>query len=138
MEQYLKRLENSLTHSEEITNPKRYTSNGIECWDFWLRAELDPLIASAVKYVWRYKHKNGLEDLKKSLVFLEKAYSLTYIPVTFRDPYVFYIKDLPDMTPLQLLFITQASLTVINEIVYKESIKNMVSIIHKIIEEEYA
>nr|DAH19998.1 MAG TPA: hypothetical protein [Bacteriophage sp.] len=88
--------------------------------------------------MWRYKHKNGLEDLKKSLVFLEKAYSLTYIPVTFRDPYVFNIKDLPDMTPLQLLFITQASLTVINEIVYKESIKNMVSIIHKIIEEEYA
>lgn len=127
-----------MTPSEEITNPKRYTSNGLECWDFWLRAGLDPLIASAVKYVWRYKHKNGLEDLKKSLVFLEKAYSLDYTPVTLLEPYVFDIKELPDMTPLQLLFMTQASLTVVNEIVYKESIKNMVSIIHKIIEEEYA
>lgn len=131
-------MENALTPSEEITNPKRYTSNGLECWDFWLRAGLDPLIASAVKYVWRYKHKNGLEDLKKSLVFLEKAYSLDYTPVTLLEPYVFDIKELPDMTPLQLLFMTQASLTVVNEIVYKESIKNMVSIIHKIIEEEYA
>nr|DAW66508.1 MAG TPA: protein of unknown function DUF3310 [Caudoviricetes sp.] len=88
--------------------------------------------------MWRYKHKNGLEDLKKSLVFLEKAYLLDYIPVTLLEPYVFDIKGLPDMTPLQLLFMTQASLTVVNEIVYKESIKNMVSIIHKIIEEDYA
>lgn len=127
-----------MTLSEELTNPKRYTSNGIECWDFWLRAGIDPLIASAVKYVWRYKHKNGLEDLKKSLVFLEKAYHLDYAPVKFSDPYVFDINDLLDMTPLQLLFITQASLTVVNEIVYVESIRNMVSIIHKIIEEEYA
>ena len=127
-----------MTLSEELTNPKRYTSNGIECWDFWLRAELDPLIASAVKYVWRYRHKNGLEDLKKSLVFLEKAYHLDYVPVKFSDPYVFDINDLSDMTPLQLLFITQASLTVVNETVYEESIRNMISIINKIIEEEYA
>lgn len=127
-----------MTLSEELTNPKRYTSNGIECWDFWLRAELDPLIASAVKYVWRYRHKNGLEDLKKSLVFLEKAYHLDYAPVKFSDPYVFDINDLSDMTPLQLLFITQASLTVVNETVYEESIRNMISIINKIIEEEYA
>lgn len=127
-----------MTLSEELTNPKRYTSNGIECWDFWLRAEIDPLIASAVKYVWRYRHKNGLEDLKKSLVFLEKAYHLDYAPVKFSDPYVFDINDLSDMTPLQLLFITQASLTVVNETVYEESIRNMILIINKIIEEEYA
>lgn len=31
------------------------------------------MIASAVKYVWRYKYKNGIEDLKKAKVFLEKA-----------------------------------------------------------------
>lgn len=137
MEQYLKRLENALTHSE-ITNPKRYTSNGIECWDFWLRAEVDPIIASAVKYVWRYQHKNGLEDLNKALVFLDKASSLTYIPVVFKDPYVFRVSELPDMTPLQILFMTQASLTVVNEIVYKECVGNMKVIVNKIIEEEYA
>ena len=59
--------------SEDIVNPKRYTQNKLECWDFWVKAGLDPLIASAVKYVWRYKYKNGIEDLKKAKVFLEKA-----------------------------------------------------------------
>ena len=58
---------------EDIVNPKRYTQNNLECWDFWIKAGLDPLIASAVKYVWRYKYKNGIEDLKKARVFLEKA-----------------------------------------------------------------
>lgn len=58
---------------EDIINPKRYTQNKLECWDFWVKAGLDPLIASAVKYVWRYKYKNGIEDLKKARVFLEKA-----------------------------------------------------------------
>lgn len=107
-----------MTLSEELTNPKRYTSNGIECWDFWLRAEIDPLIASAVKYVWRYRHKNGLEDLKKALVFLDKASSLEYPPVTQRDPYVFDVSELPDMSALQTLFMVQASLTVVNDIIY--------------------
>lgn len=133
-------MESVLTLSEELTNPKRYTSNGIECWDFWLRAELDPLIASAVKYVWRYKYKNGLEDLKKSLVFLDKALSLEYHPVTQREPYVFDVSDLPDMSALQVLFMTQASLTVVDDLVYKQCVNNMKQIVNKIIEfeEEYA
>lgn len=42
---------------EEIRNPQRYTQEGnkMECWDFWLHYGLNPFIASAVKYVWRYK-----------------------------------------------------------------------------------
>lgn len=58
---------------EDIVNPKRYTQNKLECWDFWMKAGLDPLIASAVKYVWRYKYKNGLQDLEKAKVFINKA-----------------------------------------------------------------
>lgn len=58
---------------EDIVNPKRYTQNKLECWDFWVKAGLDPLIASAVKYVWRYKYKNGLQDLEKAKVFIHKA-----------------------------------------------------------------
>ena len=42
---------------EDIVNPKRYTGNKLECWDFWIVAGLNPLVASAVKYVWRYKDK---------------------------------------------------------------------------------
>lgn len=127
-----------MTLSEELTNPKRYTSNGIECWDFWIYSEVDPIVASAVKYVWRYRHKNGLEDPKKALVFLDKASTLDYLYVKSKDVYMLDISKLPDMTPLQILFMTQASLTVVNETVYEESIRNMISIINKIIEEEYA
>lgn len=58
---------------EDIVNPKRYTQNKLQCWDFWIKAGLDPLIASAVKYVWRYKYKNGLQDLEKAKVFINKA-----------------------------------------------------------------
>lgn len=59
---------------EDIVNPKRYTETELECWDFWLEAGLNPIVASAVKYVWRYKHKNGLDDLKKAQVFIDKAF----------------------------------------------------------------
>lgn len=131
-------MESVLTLSEELTNPKRYTSNGIECWDFWIYSEVDPIVASAVKYVWRYRHKNGLEDLKKALVFLDKASTLDYLYVKSKDVYMLDISKLPDMTPLQILFMTQASLTVLNGLVYKDCISNMKLIVNKIIEEEYA
>lgn len=131
-------MENILTLSEELTNPKRYTSNGIECWDFWIYSEVDPIVASAVKYVWRYRHKNGLEDLKKALVFLDKASTLDYLYVKSKDVYMLDISKLPDMTPLQILFMAQASLTVLNGLVYKDCINNMKLIVNKIIEEEYA
>ena len=121
-----------MTLSEELTNPKWYTSNGIECWDFWIYSEVDPIVASAVKCVWRYRNKNGLEDLKKALVFLDNLY------VKSKDVYMLDISKLPDMTPLQILFMTQASLTVLNGLVYKDCIDNMKLIVNKIIEEEYA
>lgn len=127
-----------MTLSEELTNPKRYTSNGIECWDFWIYSEVDPIVASAVKYVWRYRHKNGLEDLKKALVFLDKASTLDYLYVKSKDVYMLDISKLPDMTPLQILFMIQASLTVLNGLVYKDCISNMKLIVNRIIEEEYA
>ena len=57
--------------NEDIVNPQRYTHTKLECWDFWLEAMLNPLICSAVKYVWRYKYKNGLADLEKTMEFLE-------------------------------------------------------------------
>lgn len=124
-------MESILTLSEELTNPKRYTSNGIECWDFWIYSEVDPIVASAVKYVWRYRHKNGLEDLKKALVFLDKASTLDYLYVKSKDVYMLDISELPDMTPLQILFMTQASLTVLNGLVDKDCINNMKLIVNK-------
>lgn len=58
--------------TEEIVNPTRYTQHAIECWDLGILAKMHFLPFSVMKYVWRYEDKNGLDDLNKALVFLEK------------------------------------------------------------------
>lgn len=61
---------------EEITKPERYNKKGkLECWDVILDQEMDFLEGNIVKYVWRYKEKNGVEDLKKARVYLDKLIS---------------------------------------------------------------
>lgn len=54
-----------------IGNPKHYTS-GIECWDYITSHNLGYLEGNIIKYVTRYKLKNGLEDLKKAKAYLDK------------------------------------------------------------------
>lgn len=56
-------------------NPDHYKQGGIETIDY-IRAKLSPdafvghCIGTVIKYVSRYEHKNGLEDLKKAAVYL--------------------------------------------------------------------
>lgn len=96
--------------SEEIVNPKRYTHTKLECWDFWIKAGLNPLIANAVKYVWRYKYKNGVEDIDKAQVFLDKAFNTKDV---YYSGVEFEIKeeDFPGFTEHQLEFLEGAVLT---------------------------
>ena len=57
---------------------KHYTTGGIESIDY-IRAKLGSdhfqayCIGNVIKYVSRYSHKNGLEDLKKAQVYLTWA-----------------------------------------------------------------
>ena len=57
------------------TSPNHYKQGDIECIDA-IRAALGKegfeayCIGNVIKYSWRYKHKNGLEDLKKARVYL--------------------------------------------------------------------
>lgn len=44
----------------------------IECWDYIIANELGYLEGTAIKYLTRYKKKNGVEDLKKAIHFIEK------------------------------------------------------------------
>lgn len=46
---------------------------GFEPWDVITQWGLGYLDGTALKYIARWKHKNGLEDLKKAIHFLEKA-----------------------------------------------------------------
>jgi len=58
-------------------NPDHYKTGGIETIEF-IKAKLSPeafqgyLTGNIFKYVSRYNHKNGLEDLKKAQWYLNR------------------------------------------------------------------
>ena len=49
-----------------------YKQGNIEVIDFILDQDMDYLTASVMKYICRWRYKNGLEDLKKAQWFLKK------------------------------------------------------------------
>jgi hypothetical protein len=66
-----------MAEKEDMVNsPRHYNESGIECIDA-LEAMLGDgfesyLQGNIAKYLWRYKYKNGLEDLKKAQWYLNK------------------------------------------------------------------
>ncbi len=63
-----------------VNSPRHYNESGIECIDA-LEAMLgdgfEPYLQGNIaKYLWRYKYKNGLEDLKKARWYLEALIQL--------------------------------------------------------------
>jgi hypothetical protein len=64
--------------NDNVNHPSHYTSGGIECIDA-LESATDGLngieavcTANAIKYLWRWKRKNGVEDLKKAKWYIDK------------------------------------------------------------------
>jgi|TARA_R100000656_G_scaffold120256_1_gene94433 hypothetical protein len=63
--------------SENVYKPKHYTKGNIECIDA-IKASMKKeefcgaLKFNVMKYLWRYKDKNGLEDLLKAEFYLLK------------------------------------------------------------------
>jgi hypothetical protein len=60
-----------------VNHPSHYETNGIECIDAMKAAQgvdavRDFCICNAFKYIWRHKHKNGAEDIKKAVWYLNK------------------------------------------------------------------
>lgn len=53
-------------------SPGHYQKGKIQVWDFIIDQGLDFLEGNVVKYLCRYKEKNGIEDLRKAQVYLEK------------------------------------------------------------------
>lgn len=58
--------------TEADAKPSRYNQGSIEVWDAIEGMNLGYLEGNVVKYVARYKHKNGKEDLLKALNYLIK------------------------------------------------------------------
>ena len=64
-----------------VNQPAHYTAGGIECIDA-LEAATEGLqgqeafcTANAIKYLWRWKRKNGSEDLKKARWYINRLLS---------------------------------------------------------------
>lgn len=53
-------------------NPKHYQQGSIETIDYILDQKMNYLEGNVVKYISRYKMKNGLEDLQKASWYLNK------------------------------------------------------------------
>ncbi len=57
---------------EKAINPSHYKQGNIEVIDFILDQKFNYLEGNIIKYVSRYKHKNGMEDLKKAQWYLKE------------------------------------------------------------------
>lgn len=62
--------------SDVVNHPPHYNQAGIECVDAIAAATGDGfeyyLQGNILKYLWRYRYKNGNEDLKKAQWYLNK------------------------------------------------------------------
>ena len=64
--------------NDPVNHPDHYTRGGIECIDAIAAAVQDLpgkeawLVGQIIKYIWRYRWKNGLEDLKKARFYLDR------------------------------------------------------------------
>lgn len=56
----------------EIYSPGHYSRWKIEPLTFIMENDLDFLRGNIIKYIMRYDAKNGVEDLKKARVYLDK------------------------------------------------------------------
>ena len=65
----------AITKPDMVNHPSHYTAGGIECIKA-IEASMPPdgfqdyCKGNVLKYVWRFRQKNGLEDLKKARVYL--------------------------------------------------------------------
>lgn len=62
--------------SDAVNHPAHYTAGGVECIDALAAATTGlsgieaVCTANAIKYLWRWNRKNGVEDLKKSVWYI--------------------------------------------------------------------
>lgn len=64
--------------NDTVNHPAHYTQGGIECIDA-IEAAVTGLngieavcTGNAIKYLWRWKQKNGIEDLKKARWYINR------------------------------------------------------------------
>ena len=64
--------------NDDPTNPNHYKQGGIEAIEAIEAATVGKsgfegfLVGNVIKYLWRYEEKNGVEDLRKALWYLNR------------------------------------------------------------------
>lgn len=64
--------------TDNVNHPSHYTQGGIETIDGIAAATIGlqgieaVCTGNAIKYLWRWKHKNGVEDLKKARWYIDR------------------------------------------------------------------
>ena len=64
--------------ADMVNHPVHYTQGGIECIDALKAATVSKTgieavcTANAIKYLWRYEEKNGIEDVKKARWYIDR------------------------------------------------------------------
>ena len=78
LEDYFKGLQKFHPVEDEVAHVKskqvggdHYQKGGMQPWDIFLAWDLDPWTANVVKYILRYPHKNGIEDLRKARHYVD-------------------------------------------------------------------
>lgn len=65
-----------MTKKDNVNRPSHYRKGKVECIDAIKSATGDGyqfyLQGNIIKYMWRFNHKNGLEDLKKAQWYLSE------------------------------------------------------------------
>jgi hypothetical protein len=63
---------------DKVNHPSHYTGGKVECIDALEAATKDLMgiqavcTANAIKYLWRWKKKNGREDLEKAKWYIDR------------------------------------------------------------------
>ena len=76
-----------------VNHPSHYTQGNIECIDYILDKKMSYLEGNIIKYVTRYKEKNGIEDLFKAQWYIQRL--IDEQPVTATE-----IKMLREFNPV--------------------------------------
>jgi hypothetical protein len=59
-------------NKEQVEHPSLYNQGKTEVWDYISQHNLDFFEGNVVKYVTRWSHKNGIQDLHKAKEYLDK------------------------------------------------------------------
>lgn len=67
--------------ADNVNHPSHYETGKFECFDVMLEALGEEVvkgfcIGNAFKYIYRHRRKNGVEDIKKAIWYLNKVVGL--------------------------------------------------------------